>query len=318
MYSSPDIQAFNGAFISSNTQQAGTATFQVQIATPGDYVIWCRVQSPDEFHNSFFVSADGGPQDVYYAAEDNWGDWQWTQVNGLGGSGGEPRTLDPRLFTLSQGSHTIVFRERDRYTKLDRVILTKDLNFVPTEGDVVTFSDVPPSNLFYEYVENLARNEITTGCGSGRYCPVSSVTRAQMAVMLLKSKYGSDYVPPPATGTVFSDVPASAFAARWIEQLADEGITTGCGGGRYCPDLAVTRAQMAVFLLRGQHGESYAPPAPTGIFLDLSLSDPFTPWIEQLSREGVTAGCGNGNYCPNRPNTRGQIAAFLVRNFQLP
>ena len=117
--------------------------------------------------------------------------------------------------------------------------------------------------------------------------------------MILKSKHGSAYVPPPATGTVFSDVSAGAFAAAWIEQLAEEGITTGCGGGRYCPTMAVTRAQMAVFLLRAEHGISYVPPPPTGIFADLSLSDPFTPWIEQLSLEGVTAGCGNGNYCPN-------------------
>ena len=61
------------------------------------------------------------------------------------------------------------------------------------------------------------------------------MTRAQMAVFLLRSKYGSNYVPPAATGAVFSDVPANAFAAAWIEQFAAEGITTGCGGGRYCP-----------------------------------------------------------------------------------
>jgi carboxyl-terminal processing protease len=49
---------------------------------------------------------------------------------------------------------------------------------------------------------------------------------------------------------VFSDVPASAFAAAWIERLAAEGLTAGCGGGAYCPDASVTRAQMAVFLVQ--------------------------------------------------------------------
>ena len=33
-----------------------------------------------------------------------------------------------------------------------------------------------------------------------------------------------------APGTVFTDVPASAFAAAWIEDLAARGITSGCGG----------------------------------------------------------------------------------------
>ena len=55
--------------------------------------------------------------------------------------------------------------------------------------------------------------------------------------------------PPAATG-VFTDVPLGSFADAWIEQLAAEGITSGCGAGIYCPDDAVTRDQMAVFLVR--------------------------------------------------------------------
>ena len=74
---------------------------------------------------------------------------------------------------------------------------------------------------------------------------------------------------------------------------------------------------MAVFLLRAEYGSDFSPPAATGVFGDLSLTDPFTRWIEKLYVDGVTAGCGNGNYCPNRPNTRGQMAVFLVRTFDL-
>jgi hypothetical protein len=71
-----------------------------------------------------------------------------------------------------------------------------------------------------------------------------------MAVFLLRAKHGSSYNPPPATGTMFNDVSASHWAADWIEQLANEGITSGCGGGNYCPADPATRAQMAVFLVR--------------------------------------------------------------------
>jgi len=45
-------------------------------------------------------------------------------------------------------------------------------------------------------------------------------------------------------------VPIDYWAASWIEQLVSENITSGCGGGNYCPDSNVTRAQMAVFLVR--------------------------------------------------------------------
>jgi hypothetical protein len=71
-----------------------------------------------------------------------------------------------------------------------------------------------------------------------------------MAVFLLRATHGAGYAPPAATGTMFADVPASHPFATWIEQLAREGITGGCGSGMYCPDATVTRGQMAVFLAR--------------------------------------------------------------------
>jgi hypothetical protein len=126
---------------------------------------------------------------------------------------------------------------------------------------------------------------------------------------------GAGYAPPAASGTVFTDVPAGAFAGAWIEDLATSGVTGGCGGSLYCPGAAVTRAQMAAFLLKARHGSGYVPPPAQGTFSDVPVSDPFAPWIEELAAEGVTAGCGGGGYCPNAPNTRGQMAVFLGRMF---
>jgi len=120
----------------------------------------------------------------------------------------------------------------------------------PTVGDTTGFADVPISHPFAAWIKQLAVEGITGGCGGGNYCPNSSVTRAQMAIFLLRAEHGPGYTPPPATGVMFSDVSATSPAAAWIEQLAMEGITGGCGGGKYCPTKAVTRAQMAVFLVR--------------------------------------------------------------------
>ncbi len=44
----------------------------------------------------------------------------------------------------------------------------------------------------------------------------------------------------------------------------------------------------------------------------------FADWIEHLASEGITGGCGGGNYCPDQPHTRGQMAVFLVKTFELP
>ena len=156
---------------------------------------------------------------------------------------------------------------------------------------------------------------MTAGCGSGNYCPATSVTRAQMAVFLLRAEHGPAYAPPPATGTVFGDVPTDAFAAAWIEALAAEGITGGCGGGNYCPASPVRRDQMAVFLLKAEHGPAYVPPLCAGIFPDVDCPSPFADWIERLAAESITGGCGGGDYCPASPVTRGQMAVFLVKTF---
>jgi hypothetical protein len=138
-----------------------------------------------------------------------------------------------------------------------------------------------------------------------------------MAVFLERGMNGSGYVPPPASGSIFNDVGTGDFAANFIEQLYADGITTGCGNNNYCPNAEITRDQMAVFLLRAKYGSSYSPPAATGVFNDVDLSYWAVHWIEQLAAEGITAGCGNGNYCPGAPVTRDQMAVFLVRTFGL-
>jgi hypothetical protein len=60
------------------------------------------------------------------------------------------------------------------------------------------------------------------------------------------------------------------------------------------------------------------PPAAIGIFFEVPAADPSAPWIEQLFHEGITAGCGGGDFCPNDGSTRAEMAAFLVRTFALP
>jgi hypothetical protein len=179
------------------------------------------------------------------------------------------------------------------------------------------FVDTPSGHWAFSFIEALARAGITAGCGNSNYCPDGAVTRAQMAVFLERGMNGSGYSPPAATGNVFLDVGAQDFAASFIEQLANDGITSGCGNNNYCPDDEVTRDQMAVFLLRAKYGSSYSPPAATGVFGDVDLSHWAVHWIEQLAAEGITAGCGGGNYCPNAEVTRDQMAVFLVRTFGL-
>ena len=84
-----------------------------------------------------------------------------------------------------------------------------------------------------------------------------------MAVFLLLAREGAAYVPPACTTPPFADVPVNHPFCRWIRELAARGVTSGCGGGNYCPSSLVTRDQMAVFLLKTREGSAYVPPACT-------------------------------------------------------
>ena len=102
-------------------------------------------------------------------------------------------------------------------------------------GWIADFLDVNDLHIFYTYVTTLVRNEITVGVGGGNYGVNQNTLRQQMAVFLLKARYGICYVPPPCTVQVFPDVPCSLSFAPWINELVAQGITTGCGGGNFCP-----------------------------------------------------------------------------------
>jgi hypothetical protein len=199
----------------------------------------------------------------------------------------------------------------------DLVVTNTDGSSGTLEGAFVAdFLDVPNGHPFYSYVTSLAYQRITAGIGGGYYGVDLPVSRQQMAVFLLKAKYGACYTPPPCTVQLFADVPCDSPFAPWINQLVALGITAGCGGGDYCPLAPVTRQQMAALLLRTLEGPTYNPPDCTDpSFDDVPCSSPFARWIYELVARAITAGCGNNMYCPMANNTRGQMAVFLGLTF---
>ncbi len=193
-----------------------------------------------------------------------------------------------------------------------------DLNGTVQWLQPYTFADVPPTHVFWRFAETLFLNGVTAGCGGGNYCPSGPTTRGAMAVFLLKAQEGPVYTPPACTTQVFNDVPCSNPLAPWINELSARSVTAGCGNGNYCPNSAVGRGSMAVFLLRTLEGPSYTPPVcTTPLFNDVPCSDALAPWINEIATRGITAGCGGGNYCPTSPVSRGQMAVFLSVTFNL-
>ncbi|MEW6337096.1 MAG: leucine-rich repeat domain-containing protein [Acidobacteriota bacterium] len=127
-------------------------------------------------------------------------------------------------------------------------------------------------------------------------------------------------------GDSFTDAPPGSFGYAFVETLLHSGITAGCGGTQYCPSATLTRWQMAVFLTKALAGDLVSAigevPGLGGYdctangvsqFADVPPEDPGCTHIHYIAAEGITAGCGGGNYCPAATLTRWQMAVFLAK-----
>jgi hypothetical protein len=123
-------------------------------------------------------------------------------------------------------------------------------DFSPPTPATQRFNDVPPGNVFYAFIDELAARQITLGCGGGNYCPASPVLREQMAAFMIRAL--SEFNPPTPASQRFNDVPPSNVFYNFIDRMAVLQITLGCSSNPplYCPGDAVQRQQMAAFLVR--------------------------------------------------------------------
>jgi hypothetical protein len=111
---------------------------------------------------------------------------------------------------------------------------------------------------------------------------------------------------------IFWDSRTSPFRGD-IERTFLRGITTGCSPLNFCPLHATARETMAVWLVNALG----LPPTSVDHFTDDEAS-PYEDDINRLASARITAGCGNGKFCPGGSVTRGQMSAFLSRAFSLP
>ena len=165
------------------------------------------------------------------------------------------------------------------------------------------FGDIWSSS-FVASIQWIYDEGITAGCAPDAYCPRSAVSRGQMASFLSRA------LSLPATeADHFSDDDGLTHEAD-INRLAESGITGGCAPGRFCRTAAVSRAQMAAFLVRALH----LPPATKDYFSD-DDGNSLEGSINALAEAGLTGGCGGSRYCPGASVSREQMAAFLKRAF---
>ena len=114
----------------------------------------------------------------------------------------------------------------------------------------------------------------------------------------------------PARGAAgFGDVDGAHYYTPAVQWMVDAGITTGSSPGCFSPDRAVTRAEMATFL----HRFAGSPAGGSVPFVDVKPGAYYREAVAWMVDNGITTGTSPTTFNPNRPVTRGEIAAFLHR-----
>jgi hypothetical protein len=153
------------------------------------------------------------------------------------------------------------------------------------------FTDVPPSHQFFTWIQKLSELGIANTCATGQFCPDSPVTRDQMAMFIIRARFGAAWpLAYPAT-PLFADVPSTHPFFSWIQKMGQIGITSGCTPTQYCPNDTVTRGQMAVFIMRGAFNQLLPVSTPVAVSIT-----PSTGAIGQSVT--VVIGLRNANFQP--------------------
>lgn len=207
------------------------------------------------------------------------------------------------------GTETVV--KKSAVTKDGVALVLKGGATVKLVDNSTAFSDVPVSSWAKSAADFVSARGIFKGTGHNAFSPDSTMTRGMLAVVL----YNMEDSPAHAFDGAFADVGESWYtdAVHWA---AEQGIVTGYGDGRYGPNDAITREQLAVILWR------YAgSPAAEGGDLPFADAGQVSSYaVEALcwaKEQGIVNGVGNGQLMPKGLTTRAQAAQMLMNFIQM-
>ena len=147
------------------------------------------------------------------------------------------------------------------------------------------FSDVPTGAFGFQWIQKMFELGITSGCTATTYCPNDPVTRAQMAVFIIRGRLGASATFTYPAVPYFTDVGSNGFGFKWIQRMREEGITSGCSATLYCPSNSVTRGDMAIFVMRGLFNQLL--PAGAAVISSISPSTIAAGTSATISISGV-------------------------------
>jgi hypothetical protein len=134
MQTALDEEASSGTYVSApqGSGTGGVAEYQFTVPTAGTYVVWGRVISNSTSQNSFFVAMDSDAEALWDTTLNGAEVWGWEMVSHRAGA--QPgEGVELMNYTLEAGTHTLRIEQRENGTKLDKLLITNDLSYVPED-----------------------------------------------------------------------------------------------------------------------------------------------------------------------------------------
>lgn len=135
--SGAEDEPFSPLWVSSGEPDEGSVSLGFEVPENGDYIVWCRAYTHGPSLDSFRFELDGDPSTADIADLGEWEPdsiWRWTLLAGRGGvdlGDNNAIRINPRVFSLARGAHTLTFHGRDPGTRLDAIVITQDPGFDP-------------------------------------------------------------------------------------------------------------------------------------------------------------------------------------------
>jgi hypothetical protein len=143
---------------------------------------------------------------------------------------------------LSSGCGVDLFCPSDQVTRAEVATwLSRAFNLPATANDYFSDDETSPNEAD---INALAAAGLTSGCGTGIYCPTRVLKRGELATFIVRA------LSLPKTSTDYFIDDESSVHEPNINALASAGIAISCGTGKYCPNAAVLRGALAAFIHR--------------------------------------------------------------------
>jgi hypothetical protein len=177
----------------------------------------------------------------------------------------------------------------------------------------MTFTDVQPSDYFYEPVRYLYCAGVISGYADNTFRPYNNTTRGQLTkIVVLAEGFPID----TTGGPHFSDVPTTNPFYPFIETAFNRGLITGYTDGTFRWGSDVTRGQLSKIIVLAEEWPIDITGGPH--FSDVPENNTFYIWIETAYNHGIISGYADGTFRPNNNATRGQISKIVYEAVTAP